>query len=394
MTTHPGSRHRTLLALLTLAAAAASPARAQLPAGLDGAWRGVVAEHRGALEAEGVVGGSVALVYGGEVVAVDHYGLADLERGRPVDDATIFHWASITKTFTAVAIMQLRDRGLLDLDAPVVERVPELRAVHDPFGPVEAITLRHLLSHSAGFRSPTWPWGGGEAWHPYEPTEWSQLVAMMPYTRVEFEPGSRYRYSNPGIIFAARALEQATGDVYEAHIEKNLFRPLDMRRSYFDATPWHLREHRSDNYRVVGERPVADGPEFDTGITVSNGGLNAPVSDMAKWVSFLLDAAPHSVLDRATLEEMWRAVVPVGDSPLGPEAMGLSFFLYDREGRRLVGHTGSQKSFRSFILLDPAAGVGAIAVVNTADGDHTAPDSDRILADLRVSLADRVFRLF
>ncbi|NIP78437.1 MAG: serine hydrolase, partial [Gemmatimonadetes bacterium] len=291
--TEPGpDRPRSSASPIALALAlAASPTsvRAQLPAAFEDAWRDVISEHRGTLEADGVVGGSVALVHDGRVIAVDHFGMADLERGRAVDDATIFHWASITKTFTGVALMQLVERGLIRLDDPVVEHVPELAAVHDPFGPVEAITLRHLLSHSAGFRAPTWPWGGDEPWHPFEPTEWSQLVAMMPYTRVAFDPGTEYAYSNPGIIFVARALERVTGDVYEAYVDKNLFRPLGLTRSYFDATPWHLREHRSDNYRVVAGRPVSDGPEFDTGITTSNGGLNAPIGDLARWVAFLLE---------------------------------------------------------------------------------------------------------
>jgi CubicO group peptidase (beta-lactamase class C family) len=374
--------------------------RAQLPAGFDAAWRPLVAEHRRALEENGVVGGTLAIVRDGRVVAADYFGMADLETGRPVDENTIYHWASITKTFTAVGIMQLRDRGLLRLDDPIVDYVPELREVHNPFGPMEAITLRHLLSHSAGFRASTWPWGGDEPWHPHEPTEWSQLVAMIPYTRIHFAPGSRYGYSNPGIIYLGRTIEKVTGDVYEAYIDKNIFRPLDMRRSYFDVTPWHLLAHRSNNYRIVNGRPVANGLDFNTGITVSNGGLNAPVGDLARWLGFLmgapeaLHAVHESVLARSSLGEMWRPVVPAGDSPLGPQAMGLSFFLYEVDGHRLVGHTGSQKSFRSFFLIDPAARVGAIGVVNTADGDDAAPDTARLLGEVSARIAREIFPLF
>ena len=369
------------------------------PTGAEAAWRAVIDDHRRALEAVGIVGGTVALVQDGEVVAADHYGIADLESGRPVDENTIYHWASVTKTFTAVALMQLRDRGLIALDDPAVRYVPELRLAHNPHGPVEAITLRHLLSHSAGFRSPTWPWGGSEPWHPFEPTEWSQLVAMMPYTEVLFPPGSRYHYSNPGIIFVGRTIEAVTGDVYEAYIDKNIFRPLEMRRSYFDATPWHLREFRANSYRVEGGQPVANGPEFDTGVTVSNGGLNAPVSDLAKWVAFLLGSRASGAetpepLARASLLEMWEPIVAVEEAPLGPQAMGLSFFIHEHDGRRLVGHTGSQKGFRTFILLDPAAGVGAIGVVNTAGGDATAPPSVQILEELQRRLAGEVFPHF
>ncbi len=106
-----------------------------------------------------------------------------------VDEDTIYHWASITKTFTGIAIMQLRDRGLLSLDDPAVKYVPELREVHNPYGDISQVTIRHLMTHSAGFRAGTWPWGGDQPWHPFEPTRWAQVVAMMPYTELQFRPG-------------------------------------------------------------------------------------------------------------------------------------------------------------------------------------------------------------
>src|ERR1051325_2794229 len=148
------------------------------------------------LRKNGFVGSSFYLVRDNKVVAREFYGLADAARGVPVDEDTIYHWASITKTFTGVAIMQLRDRGLLALDDPVVKYVPELRDVHNPFGDMPQVPIRHLMSHSAGFRAGTWPWGGNQPWHPFEPTRWEQLVAMMPYTEILFPPGMKYSYSN------------------------------------------------------------------------------------------------------------------------------------------------------------------------------------------------------
>ena len=167
------------------------------------------------------------------------YGFADLEARRPVDADTIFHWASITKTFTGIAIMQLRDRGLLSLDDPIVKYLPELRQVHNPYGPMDAITLRMLMSHSAGFRMSTWPWGGDQAWHPFEPPGWAQVAAMLPYTKIEFPPGSKYSYSNPGIIFLGRVIELLTGDDYEVYVDKNILKPLGMYRTLLrhDAVP-------------------------------------------------------------------------------------------------------------------------------------------------------------
>jgi CubicO group peptidase (beta-lactamase class C family) len=375
---------------------------AQLPDGAAAAWEDIVADWRSTVGSEGVVGGSIALVLDGRTVALETEGMADLDRGLSVDDETIYHWASITKTFTAISIMQLRDRGLLSLDDPVVDYVPELREVHNPFGSMEAITIRHLMSHSAGFRGGTWPYAGGEEWQPHEPTEWSQLVAMIPYTRIRFEPGSRYSYSNPGIIFLGRVIEAVTGDVYEAYVDKNIFRPLGMRRSYFDVTPWHLLAHRSNHYFVREGEPEPGGVDFNTGITVSNGGLNAPVGDLVRYLGFLTghpgsDGPTRSdydaVLDRASLQEMWEPVVPIGDNPMGDASMGLSYFLYDGPGGRVVGHTGTQRAFYSFFYVDPSSGGGVVAAFNTGSTDDTGPDTDGIRVRISARMVNELFPL-
>src|SRR6476646_24377 len=172
--------------MAVLAAALAAVSLAQAPRG----WGDVVDGYRAALGRAGIVGSSLLIVRDGRIVARDNEGLQDREAHTAVTADTIYHWASITKTFTGIAIMQLRDRGLLSLDDPVVKYVPELRLAHDRFGDISQVKIRHLMSHSAGFRGSTWPWGGDKPWHPFEPTTWEQLVAMLPYTDVLFAPGS------------------------------------------------------------------------------------------------------------------------------------------------------------------------------------------------------------
>ena len=229
----------------------------------------------------GIVGASLVIVRDGKVEAEEYVGYQDDATKRPVDRDTIYHWASITKTFTGIAIMQLRDRGLLTLDDPAVKYVPEIRGIHNPFGDVSQITIRRLMSHSAGLRAGTWPWGGDKPWHPFEPTGWSQLVAMFPYTEVLFEPGTQYRYSNPGIILLGRIIETLSGDDYEMYVTKNILMPLEMHRTFFDRAPYHLRDRRSHSYTRTDAGLEEMRFDFDTGITVSNGGLNAPLTDMA-----------------------------------------------------------------------------------------------------------------
>ncbi|MBO6573826.1 MAG: beta-lactamase family protein [Rhodothermales bacterium] len=366
---------RFLLSVLILSAASSAHAQD---------WASVEREHQRLIASSGIVGSTLALVEGGAVTQRQDLGWAVVDK-RPVDIQTLFHWASITKTFTGVAVMQLRDRGLISLEDPIVEYVPELRQAHNPFGSMQDITVGHLMAHAAGFRGSTWPWDGGEDWQPWEPTAWSQLVAMMPYTDIAFEPGSRFQYSNPGIVFLGSMIEAVTGDVFEAYIEKNIFRPLGMRSAYFDVAPWHLAEHRSENYRLVEGSPVANG-DFNTGITVSNGGLNATVDDLAKWIGFLTGAVDAPVLSRESLAEMWQEVVPVGEMELGHEGMGLTFWLYPDRG--LVGHTGSQRGFFSFMLFDPEEGRGVLATFNTAGGDETGPDTRAVLNAVRLAAAE------
>lgn len=172
-------------------------------------WQEVRRFYGAGLQKHGIIGSSLMFMHDNRVLATEFHGLANIEKQQRVDLNTIYHWASITKTFTGIAIMQLRDRGLLRLEDPIIKYLPELRAVYDPFGDIGEVTLRHLMTHSAGFRGATWPWSEDKAWQPHEPQHWSQLVAMMPYTEILFRPGSKYSYSNPGIIFLGRVIEEA-----------------------------------------------------------------------------------------------------------------------------------------------------------------------------------------
>ena len=338
--------------------------------------------------AHGIVGASLRVV--GLESALRHvsFGLRDRATATPVDEATIYHWASITKTLTGIAIMQLRDRGKLSLDDSILKHVPELEAVHNPFGPMSAITLRQILSHTAGFRAGTWPFGGEKDWHPFEPTEWSQLVAMLPYTEVEFAPGSKYSYSNPGIIYLGRVIEKISGEPWETYIDKNILRPLGMSRSFFDRAPYHLVGDRSHSYTVSKGKMEEGRFDFDTGITVANGGLNAPLGDMEKYVRFLLGGAGTgagaAVLSRASLEEMWKPVAlaeTVGEDRVD---MGLCFFIEKRGERNLIGHSGSQNGFISHLYLDAAARAGYVVSFNTdATEDVPVPNTRKLDAEVR-----------
>ncbi len=389
---------RSLCLALALVLAGASLQAQKSPAGAPPPeWSAFTRYFDARLDSGRVVGGSALLIRGGRIVARHEHGLADRGRGQPVDASTIFHYGSITKSLTALSILQLRDRGRLSLDDRVTHWVPELRRVHDPYGMIDSITVRMLLSHSAGFQDPTWPYKAGKPWEPFEPTTWNQLVAMMPYQELHFRPGSRFGYSNPGYIYLARIIEALTGDPWETYVHKNILAPLHLDSSYFGVTPYYLEPDRSNNYDIVRDTTtrrdsvVENGRDFDPGITIPNGGWNAPLSDLARYTLFLLDfthgdsALAHRyalVAPRSTLREMWTPVVRMTDDEGGDDAsMALGYMVVHRHGQTLIGHTGSQAGFRAFYWLDPARKDAIMAVINTGN-DTALRDIQKRMLDL------------
>lgn len=376
-----GFRSRKLLDLLALALSVlAWPPSLLADANSSAEWKQLAGMFDKTLQEDGIVGGSIALVENGRLVARRNYGFADHEQGKRVDNDTVFHWASITKTLNGIAVMQLRDGGKMSLDDAITQHVPELRKVHNPFGSMDSITVRMLMDHSAGFQPGTWPYKSGKPWEPFEPTEWSQVVAMMPYQQIEFEPGSKFSYSNPSWIYLARMLERLSGDPWQAYIHEHVFAPLGMSRSYFGLTPNHLLEDRSHRYLLRkgddGEAKLEDlGGDFDPGITIPNGGWNSPVADMAAYIAFLtrsangdkrLEQRYERVLKQSSLEEMWERRQPTSERA-DTDYMGLAFFIIGERPRRIIGHTGGQGGFSSFFYCNPVTGRGVIAAFNTAN---------------------------
>lgn len=356
------------------------------------AWQQVESEFEQKLNDFEVVGGALLFLVNGNVKEAHYHGYANIKKNRTVDEHSIFHWASITKTLTAIAVMQLRDLGLLTLDDPITDYLPEVQKIHNPFGSMDDITIRMALNHSTGLRNPTWPWGGNEEWHPFEPMEWEQLAAMFPYTSIQFEPGTKHSYSNPAIIFLGKIIEQLSGDPWEVYIDKNILKPLEMHRSYFNHTPYHLLPYRVNSYRLRNGNPEPRGLDFHTGITTSNGGLNAPVSDMVKYLNFLLDRNGQTlgVLKRSSLEELWKKELPIDNNEGIKSSVALSFFLEEFDGMRVIGHTGTQWSNYSWFYIHPESGTAVISVTNT-DGEH---DMHRFRSEMSRIVFRELFTLY
>jgi CubicO group peptidase (beta-lactamase class C family) len=386
------------LALVVIASSACA-CLAQSSANLDA----IKSYYEDGLKKNGILGSSLALIRDGRVVLQDDYGVQNRNPITKVDENTTYHWASCTKSLTGIAIMQLRDRGLLSLDDPLTKYLPELAAVHDRFGSVSRVTLRHVMAHAGGFRDATWPWrDDAAAWQPFEPTEWSQIVAMLPYTEVAFAPGTKFSYSNLGVVFLGEIIERVSGDPYQVYMEKNVLRPLGMGRSYFDRSPYFLLKYRSHSWDLKAGKLTEDPFDFNTGITRSNGGLNAPVSDMVKYLEFLMGDASREaeyavVLKRKSLEEMWARFLPVTpDEDFQSRAgakdfVATSFFVHIDKGLRLVGHAGWQNGFRSHFYIDPETRTGYVVAYNTDAMDVGGQNTRGFDFELRDYLIDRFF---
>ncbi len=384
---------------------------AQRPPEFAAVYKGFASFYEQKLRQYGIVGSGFVLMQDTQILGKEFFGLACREENcaqiRTVNEDTIFHWASITKTFTAIAIMQLRDRGLLSLDDSIVKYVPELRAVHNSFGKMEDITIRQLLTHSAGFRGGTWPWGGDKDWHPFEPREWSQLVAMFPYTQIEFQPGSKHSYSNPGYVYLGRVIETLAHEDFEVYVDKNILRPLQMYHSYFDTTPYHLLKYRAHSYYLQDGKLTAAIFDADSGITVSNSGLNSPLADMAKYLQFLIGSREakqqeiHAgILQRKSLEEMWQPQIkidpPQNEAITRQDAMGLGFFIEDNFGQHLVGHSGNQNGFLAHFYVRPDIRAAYVVAFNThvipTEGERDTGQNTRALdSEIKSYLCKNIF---
>jgi len=259
------------------------------------------------------------------------------------------------------------------------------------------------MSHSAGFRAATWPWGGDQPWHPFEPTRWEQVVAMFPYTELLFKPGTKYSYSNPGVIFLGRIIERLSGDDYEVYITKNILMPLGMHHTFFDRAPYHLLPHRSHSYFRTDEGITEARFDFDTGITVSNGGLNSPFGDIAKYLAFLLGsdtrkAEYDGVLKRSSLEEMWTPQIRAssGEGTNGADSQAALSFFVERYGDvQLIGHSGDQNGFISHLYLNIPSRTAYLVSFNTDTTPSPAasrPGTRDIDASLRQLMLEKVLR--
>jgi len=313
---------------------------------------------------------AVAVVKDGSPRFFSGRGVADVASETPVTEDTVFRIGSITKTMTAIAVMQLYEQGLLDLDAPASDYlrsyalVPSKANFHQP-------TLRHLLTHTAGVRAVRGPsdmlrpelgWGVRAG---------RQAPSLAEYYRgglhFDFEPGTRWAYTNHGFATLGQIVEDVSGLPLALYLQERVFKPLGMESSSLIESE-RLRTRLATGY-AIRSRGLVPVPEHQIA-PAGGGSVYSTARDMARYAAALLAGGSNdqgSVLKPETLATMFQPQYQ--PDPRIP-GMGLAFFRNEVSGHRTVGHDGIWKGFLADMTLALDDGVGILAFANTGGFNH------------------------
>jgi CubicO group peptidase (beta-lactamase class C family) len=327
------------------------------------------------------VGLALGVVADGHLVSFSGRGFADIASRTPITEDTVFRIASITKTFTAIAVMQLWERGLVDLDAPATEylRAYDLIPARAGWRPA---TIRHLLTHTAGIREVLHPWGLLRMRDLGETVKRGQRVPSLAEfyagaLRIDAEPGTRFMYTDHGFATLGQIVEDVTATSLADQMREHIFEPLGMTRTVLGrpgdfvgvATGYELRAH--------GAEPVTD---YEL-ITVGGGGVSSTPADMARYLVALTGRAANEhgqVLRPETLAMM---CAPQYRPDRRVPGVGFAFFRGDLGGHPTIEHDGILPGFDAQILAAPDDGIAVMAFANGAKrGMHwLAPEVSSLL---------------
>ncbi|WP_421854666.1 serine hydrolase domain-containing protein [Novosphingobium sp.] len=369
----------TTLLLAALAITAPLPSLAQTaqpPAATDPAAfdSEIDAILKGWMAENHIPGMVFGVVKDGRLAYVKTEGVQDITAKRPVTPDTLFRIASMTKAFTAMSILKLRDEGRLALDDPADRYVPEMRGWTYPTTDSPRITIRDLLTHSAGFVTDD-PWGDRQTVLP-QTAFTAMLRAGIPFTRA---PEMRYEYANLGYAILGRVIANITKAPYRTFVETRLLAPLGMSASGFDVFA-HPKDKRAVGYRWENEA-WAEEPTMKDGAFNSMGGLEVSATDYAKWLAFIVsawpprDGADTGLVKRATVRQIMRGAnnsavfhrpATGGDKQCpGAAAYGMGWrVLTDCDYGTVLAHSGGYPGYGSHVMVLPEYGAALFALTN------------------------------
>jgi CubicO group peptidase (beta-lactamase class C family) len=337
---------------------------------------------------------SPGLIYGivadGRLVHLKGLGVQDMERKRPVTADSLFRIASMTKSFTALAILKLRDEGKLSLDDLAEKYVPEMRGWTYPTQDAPRIRIRDLLTHQAGFVTDN-PWGDRQQVLPQADFT-AMLKSGVPFSRAA---NQAYEYSNFGYAVLGRIVANVSGMPYADYVQRTILTPLGMTASGFEATKAPVERHAL-GYRWE-EGKWKPEPVMIDGAFNAMGGLQVSANDYARYVAFLLSAWPPrdgadagpvkrgSVRMLATGSGLPNVVQRPGSTGAAACRQGFVYgfamrIAQDCDLGLTVAHSGGYPGYGSFVLLMPESGVGIFAFSNRTYNSGTPPVWDAAMA--------------
>lgn len=315
-----------------------------------------VKEHR-------LAGAAAGIVHGDSLAWFDGVGFADIAARRVPEVTTLYRVASITKTFTGTAILQLRDEGMLHLDDPAVLHLPELESMTNPFGAIQSLTIRRMLSHESGLQGDP---PGTDWWVPDYEGSAERNLARAEEVTTTIPPNTQQKYSNLAYQLLGEVVARLSGVPYPEYVRTRILEPLGMRGSGFEPLPEALLGRRATGYAarfLSDELDLASVPP-----TVwAEGGLWSSVEDLGRWLSFQFREDGRAregaqILAGETLKEMHKARY-LGDDAW-TEAFCISWYAARKGEVIWIQHAGGLHGFITDICFDPKERVGAIVLLN------------------------------
>jgi CubicO group peptidase (beta-lactamase class C family) len=321
-------------------------------------------------------GFAIGIVENDRLVYARGFGVMQVgDAGRPVTPKTLFHMASITKPFVATSIMQLVERGKVELDAPVIRYVPYFR-IDDPR--YRAITVRQMVTHTSGMPDvENYEWDKPQ----YDDGALERYVRSLGSHKLRWAPGRNYAYSNMAFEVLGDLVAKVSGMSFDDYVDENILKPLGMVSSSL------LIKKVEPTLLAAGHRVGKDGAHavvkhypYNRAHTPSSN-LHSNVEDMARWMSANLNRGElggHRILNNSAYDVMWKPAAKAGNAT----DVGISWFLMAIDGEQTVGHAGGDDGFRTNLILVPARKIGIVHMTNSESYPRRRID----VAALRVAL--------
>ena len=309
----------------------------------------------------GIPGASLSVVHDQELVWAKGYGYAHVEREEAATASTMYSICSISKLFTAVGVLQLRDQGKVALDDPVAKHL-DWYEIQDDYAEAGPVTVEGLLTHTSGLprEAKASYWTGPD--YPFPTHE--EIVGRLSTQSMLYPPRTYYQYSNLGLTLAGEIVAAASGQTYDDYIRANILDPLGMTGTFTDHEDRFRGNRLASGYTARGRdgerKPV---PDYEVRGISPAAGFISTVEDLARFASWqfrVLDG-DDALLDRNTLREMHRVHWL---EPDGETTYGLGFSVWKSDGDTFVGHGGSCPGYRSHLLLRPQDEVATAFMTN------------------------------